>query len=117
MTPSPTRPAPVLQNGLLRPNALARVGTALADETRRTLLVALVEGPAYPSDLATRLGLSRPNVSNHLACLRGCGLVVAESEGRRVRYRLCDPKLAHALEDLCALVVEPTDCPVAGSSS
>ena len=87
--------------------ALARVGTALADDTRRRLLVALLDGPAYPSELAARLGLTRPNVSNHLGCLKGCGLVVADAEGRRVAYRLSDPRLAHALQDLCALALTP----------
>lgn len=90
-------------------DALGRVGTALADDTRRRMLVALMEGPAYPSELAERLGLGRPNVSNHLACLRGCGLVVGEPDGRRVRYRLSDPRLGHALEDLCALDLTPVD--------
>jgi DNA-binding transcriptional ArsR family regulator len=97
----PSRPATVDLS------ALARVGTALADDTRRRMLMALLEGAAYPSDLARDLGLSRPNVSNHLACLRGCGLVVAEAEGRRQRYRLSDPKLAHALSDLCGLALAP----------
>jgi ArsR family transcriptional regulator, cadmium/lead-responsive transcriptional repressor len=94
--------------------ALARVGTALSDDTRRRLLVALLDGPAYPAALADRLGLGRPNVSNHLACLRGCGLVLAVAEGRRVRYELADPRLAHALADLCSMVVGPAvDCDVA----
>lgn len=88
-------------------SALERVGIALADDTRRRLLVALLDGPAYPSDLADDLGLTRPNVSNHLSCLRGCGLVVAEPEGRRQRYHLSDPKLAHALTDLCHMVLAP----------
>lgn len=86
-------------------SALARVGTALSDETRRQLLLALLEGPAYPSELADRLGLSRSNVSNHLSCLRGCGLISSVPTGRRVRYRLADPKLAQALADLAALVL------------
>src|SRR5690606_17763659 len=91
--------------------ALARVGTALADETRRRLLVALLAGPAYPGDLADALDLSRSNVSNHLACLRGCGLVVTQPEGRRIRYQLSDPRLAHALSDLCDLALAPRgDC-------
>lgn len=85
--------------------ALARVGTALADEKRRRLLLALLEAPAYPSDLAERLGMTRGNVSNHLSCLRGCGLVRTVAVGRRVRYELADPKLAHALADLAALVL------------
>jgi DNA-binding transcriptional ArsR family regulator len=85
--------------------ALARVGTALADESRRQILLALLEAPAYPADLADRLGMTRGNVSNHLSGLRGCGLVTAIPEGRRVSYQLADPKLAHALADLAALVL------------
>ena len=83
--------------------ALARVGTALADENRRRLLLVLLEEPAHPSDLAERLGMTRGNVSNHLSCLRGCGLVRTVAVGRRVRYELADPKLAHALADLASL--------------
>src|SRR5215510_4772086 len=85
--------------------ALARVGTALADENRRRLLLELLNEPAYPADLADRLGMTRGNVSNHLACLRGCGLVRTVPVGRRVRYELADPKLAHALAELAALVL------------
>ncbi|MFM9593109.1 ArsR/SmtB family transcription factor [Streptomyces scabiei] len=85
--------------------ALARVGTALADEKRRRLLLALLEAPACPSDLAERLGMTRGNVSNHLSCLRGCGLVRTVAVGRRVRCELADPQLAHALADLAALVL------------
>ena len=84
--------------------ALARVGRALADDTRRRLLVELLAGPTYPSQLAEALGSTKANVSNHLACLRGCGLVTATYEGRHVRYTLADPRLAHALEDLVQLV-------------
>lgn len=92
-------------------DALARVGTALADDTRRRLLVELLRGPAYPAELADALGLTRPNVSNHLSCLRGCGLVTATPEGRRSRYELADERLAHALQDLCELSLRPDgDC-------
>jgi DNA-binding transcriptional ArsR family regulator len=94
---------------------LARFGHALSDPTRARLLLALRDGPAYPSDLADQLGVSRTNLSNHLACLRGCGLVVAVPEGRRSRYELADPRLAHALGDLLevALAVDPDQaCPV-----
>jgi DNA-binding transcriptional ArsR family regulator len=94
---------------------LARVGTALADHSRRRLLVALLEGPGYPAELADELGLTRANVSNHLACLRGCGLVVAEAEGRRVRYELADPQLATALRQLVDIVLTTNAgvCPAA----
>lgn len=93
---------------------LARFGHALSDPTRCRLLLALRDGPAYPADLAEALGVTRTNLSNHLACLRGCGLVVAVPDGRRSRYELADRRLAHALADLVelALAVDPdADCP------
>lgn len=88
---------------------LARFGHALSDPTRARLLLALRDGSAYPADLADQLGVSRTNLSNHLSCLRGCGLVVAVPEGRRSRYELTDRRLAHALQDLLelALAVDP----------
>jgi len=95
---------------------LARFGHALSDPTRSRLLLALREAPGYPAELADLLGVSRQNLSNHLACLRGCGLVVAVPQGRRVRYELTDPALAHALTDLLGVVlaVDPAVCPTAG---
>jgi DNA-binding transcriptional ArsR family regulator len=92
---------------------LARFGHALSDPIRARLLLALRDGPGYPADLADILGTSRQNLSNHLACLRGCGLVVAVPQGRRTRYELADARLAHALGDLLGLVlaVDPAACP------
>jgi DNA-binding transcriptional ArsR family regulator len=98
---------------------LARFGHALSDPIRARLLLALREAPAYPAELAELLGTSRQNLSNHLACLRGCGLVVAVPEGRRTRYELAEPKLAHALGDLLGLVlaVDPAACPDTGTKN
>lgn len=82
---------------------LLRVGTALADPLRQTILLALLDGPMYSSELAEQTGASRSNMSNHLACLRGCGLVTATAMSRRVQYRLVSDALAHALRDLLTL--------------
>ena len=98
-------------------DALARFGCALSDPTRAEILLLLREGPSYPSDLAERIGVSRQILSNHLACLRGCGLVVAEPEGRRSPYELADAGIATALDDLIGLVltVDPACCPAAAT--
>lgn len=92
--------------------ALARLGHALSDPTRTSALLALREAPAYPSDLADALGVSRQAMSNHLACLRGCGLVEAVPDGRHTWYRLPDPHLRTALDDLLrvVLLVNPDCC-------
>jgi len=84
-------------------SALARVGKALADPTRRRVLVQLIGGPGYPAELAEAFGTTRANLSNHLSCLRECGLVTATAEGRRVRYELADPRLAEGLRILAVL--------------
>ncbi|WP_306359941.1 helix-turn-helix transcriptional regulator [Nocardia sp. CC227C] len=100
---------------LLHSDALARFGHALSDPTRTQILLSLRSGPAYPSEMAERIGVSRQILSNHLACLRGCGLVVAVPEGRRNRYELADRRIAAALGDLLGLVlaVDPACCPAA----
>ncbi|OPF83735.1 transcriptional regulator [Streptomyces antioxidans] len=84
---------------------LARFGRALADPIRCRILLALRRAPGYPADLADALGVSRTRLSNHLACLRGCGLVVTVPDGRRIRYELADGRLGHALDGLLASVV------------
>src|SRR5580765_5694747 len=93
-------------------DALSRFGCALSDPTRAEILLMLRDAPGYPSDLADKIGVSRQILSNHLACLRGCGLVVAQPEGRRSRYELADPHLGHALRELLNLVLatDPSAC-------
>lgn len=96
-------------------DALARFGHALSDATRTRILLSLNTAPGYPADLADLIGVSRQTLSNHLACLRGCGLVVAVPEGRRTRYELADARIGQALDDLMGLVlaVDP-DCRCVG---
>lgn len=93
-------------------DALARFGHALSDPTRTQVLLMLRGGPAYPAELAALVGVTRQAMSNHLACLRGCGLVVAVPEGRRSRYELADQRIAGVLGDLLelVLVVDPDCC-------
>jgi DNA-binding transcriptional ArsR family regulator len=91
---------------------LARFGYAVSDPTRARILLALADAPSYPSGLAESLGVSRQSMSNHLTCLRGCGLVVAAPDGRRTRYELADSRLGHAIRDLLGVVlaVDPACC-------
>lgn len=78
----------------------------MADSTRSRILLTLLDGSAYPSDLAHDLGLSRSNVSNHLACLRDCGIVLAVSEGRQTRYEMAGGHLSQALLALVDITLD-----------
>ncbi len=69
----------------------AEVLKTLASPRRLEILHRLAEGPCEVGRLAEELGLSQPNVSQHLALLRAAGVVEAERDGREVRYRLADP--------------------------
>jgi DNA-binding transcriptional ArsR family regulator len=69
----------------------AEVLKTLASARRIEMLHVLASGPIEVSRLATSLGASQPNVSHHLAVLRGAGIVEAQRMGREVRYRLADP--------------------------
>ncbi|MDN3312026.1 metalloregulator ArsR/SmtB family transcription factor [Microbacterium oryzae] len=90
-------------------DVLNRLGRALADPTRSRILLRLLDEPGYPARLAEELELTRTNVSNHLACLRGCGIVVAVPEGRRTRYEIADPHLTRALTSLVDVVLAVDD--------
>ena len=83
-----------------RLDVMNRLGRAMADPTRSRILMTLLDGPSYPAVLARDLDLTRSNVSNHLTCLRDCGIIVAEPEGRKTRYEIADPHLAAALDAL-----------------
>lgn len=88
-----------------RLDVMNRLGRAMADPTRSRVLLMLLAGPSYPVVLARELELTRSNVSNHLTCLRDCGIVVAEPEGRRTRYEIADPHLTQAMTALVAVTL------------
>ena len=69
----------------------AEILKTLASPRRLEILHALAAGPIEVGRLAGAIGASQPNVSQHLAVLRGAGIVEAERDGREVRYRLADP--------------------------
>ncbi|WP_373873945.1 ArsR/SmtB family transcription factor [Virgisporangium ochraceum] len=84
----------------------ARLFRGLSDPTRLGLLTALTTGERTVSDLVKAVDAGQPNVSAHLACLRGCGLVTSRpGPGRTVLYRLAVDSLVpllHAAEHLLA---------------
>jgi DNA-binding transcriptional ArsR family regulator len=77
---------------------LAKYFRVLADRGRLRILEMLsVEGEVSVGDLASRLDLNQPNVSNHLACLRWCGFVETRREHRTVYNRIADPRVVELI--------------------
>jgi DNA-binding transcriptional ArsR family regulator len=53
-------------------------------------------GPVEVRKLADHFGSTQPAISQHLAALRGVGIVEAVRDGREVRYQLADPEIVAA---------------------
>jgi DNA-binding transcriptional ArsR family regulator len=71
---------------------------ALGDRTRRSVLEELREGPRAVGEIAARLPVSRPAVSQHLRVLKEAGLVTERQDGTRRLYRVDPGGLAELRE-------------------
>ncbi len=78
-------------------NVKARFFRGFSDPTRLRILETLRAGELTVGAIVEQTGFSQSNVSNHLACLRDCGLVAAEQHGKFVVYRLSDPRVGELL--------------------
>lgn len=76
----------------------AKLFRGFSDPSRLTILEALRDGPYTVTEIVEITGLSQPNVSNHLACLRDCGLVTGEQNGRHVHYQITDNRVNTLLQ-------------------
>jgi DNA-binding transcriptional ArsR family regulator len=65
-----------------------RIFQALADPSRRAIFESLTRGEAAVKDLTARVDISQPAVSQHLAALKGAGLVNRRRVGRHVYYKV-----------------------------
>ncbi len=71
----------------------AKLFRGFGDPARLSILVALQDGPLTVTEIVAATKLSQPNASNHLRCLRDCGLVKFEQDGRYARYSLSDDRV------------------------
>src|SRR5205809_6412105 len=78
----------------------ARIGKALSSPHRLEILELLAQGERTVDSLATEIGLSLANASQHLQALRQAALVESRKEGLYVSYRLADP----AVFELCTAI-------------
>ncbi len=90
------------------PAASVRLFKALGDESRLRILNLLASGDLYLTEIADRMGLSKPTVSHHLALLRAAGLVTITEAGALTYYSLRRDRIADAGLELTRLVGGPT---------
>ena len=86
------------------PGATVRLFKALGDETRLRILRLLAGGDLYLTEIAERMGLSKPTVSHHMVLLRAAGLVTVTETGGLTYYSLRRDRIADASPDLQRLV-------------
>ncbi|NKQ34255.1 MAG: helix-turn-helix transcriptional regulator [Chloroflexi bacterium] len=75
----------------------AKLFRGFGDVSRLAILDALRQRPLTVGEIEQTTGLTQSNVSNHLGCLRECGLVVGERNGRYITYQLSDDRVSEIL--------------------
>lgn len=78
----------------------ARVLKAVANPRRLEIIELLTDDARPVSLLAERTGIPQPAMSQHLAALRGAGIVESTREGRERCYRLTDAAIGLAFVSL-----------------
>jgi len=76
----------------------AKLFRGFSDPSRLAILEVLCSGSHTVGEIVEATGLTQSNASNHLGCLRDCGLVVATQQGKYVSYQLSDPRVAEVLK-------------------
>lgn len=66
---------------------------AIADPTRRAILVLLAAQPMTAGAIASNFDTARPTVSKHLQILTECELLEQEQQGREIYYHFNPKKL------------------------
>lgn len=79
---------------------------SLSDPSRLAIINALRARALTVNEIVERTELSQSNVSNHLACLRCCDLVIREQQGRCIYYQLANERIAQLLDLADELLAE-----------
>ncbi|MDR7440491.1 MAG: metalloregulator ArsR/SmtB family transcription factor [Armatimonadota bacterium] len=102
-------PAPFVLPNLSDEVLTAKFFRALGDPTRLRILQLVLDEEKNVTELVQLTGSPQGRVSSHLACLRWCGYVTTRREGRRVYYRVADPRVRELLVLAASLVRDHTD--------
>ena len=84
----------------------AKMFRGFADPTRLSIMESLRNGGRTVGAIAEATGQSQSNVSNHLSCLKECGLVTSKRDGRSIYYSIASERVGCLLEDGDEVVAE-----------
>ena len=82
----------------------AKFARGLADVNRLRIVRYLLDGPRSVGEIVSQLGVPQSRISNHLACLKWCGYVSAQRDGRSIIYRISDERVREILRLTRAIV-------------
>lgn len=86
---------------------IAKMGKGLGNENRYRILEVLMKGPRTVGEIASRVDLAQPAVSQHLKVLKEAELVTDERSGQEVYYSLNVAYMAGLLHKLAQDVSKP----------
>jgi DNA-binding transcriptional ArsR family regulator len=69
---------------------------AFANPTRLHLIEMLTHGERWAAELQKRLGISKANLSQHLAILKSAGLVSTRRDGKQLQCAIAMPEVKQA---------------------
>ncbi|MGG1575365.1 ArsR/SmtB family transcription factor [Fictibacillus sp. NRS-1165] len=68
-----------------------------ADKTRIQILETLTDEEKTVSQIVEKINGNQSNISQHLACLKGCGIIVGRQEGRYCYYSIRNDQVRELL--------------------
>lgn len=84
----------------------AKMFRGFADETRLAILESLRKGEMTVTEISESLEQNQSNISNHLACLRDCGLVNTRRDGKNVYYSIASSRVKEFLKESDGILQE-----------
>jgi DNA-binding transcriptional ArsR family regulator len=83
-----------------------------ADKTRLLILHSLIKEEKTVTQIVEEIGASQSRVSQHLACLRDCGILGSRQDGKYVFYSIKGKDIISLL-NMFEIALKPVECLVA----
>ena len=84
----------------------AQIAKAIGHATRLRIVDTIATDEVSFGDLLRRIGVTKANLSQHLALMRGQGILLSRKDGKQVFYRVANPKLLEACDLLREILIE-----------